>query len=122
MPTTALDVTVQAQVLDLMDELKRETGAGLVLITHDMGVVAEIADRVVVMYQGRKVEEGPVAQLDLEKRHSDSSFLILNMTLEVIAPFRARLDPAGGVDIEQLAVEVMVNEPGLLDCFVMGDD
>jgi ABC-type dipeptide/oligopeptide/nickel transport system ATPase component len=57
-PTTALDVTVQAQVLDLMDELKRETQAGLVLITHDMGVIARMADRVVVMKDGEAVERG----------------------------------------------------------------
>jgi peptide/nickel transport system ATP-binding protein len=62
-PTTALDVTVQAQVLDIMDELKRESGMGLVLITHDMGVVARMADRVAVMRSGQLVEQGPVAQI-----------------------------------------------------------
>jgi len=62
-PTTALDVTVQADILDLMAELKRETGAGLALITHDMGVVARLADRVCVMKDGRFVEEGPVDQI-----------------------------------------------------------
>ncbi|MFG1477991.1 ABC transporter ATP-binding protein [Xanthobacter sp. V4C-4] len=56
-PTTALDVTIQAQVLDLLDALRRDLGMGLLLITHDLGVVAEWADRVVVMYAGRKVEE-----------------------------------------------------------------
>jgi oligopeptide/dipeptide ABC transporter ATP-binding protein len=59
-PTTALDVTVQAEILDLMAELKRETGAGLVLITHNMGVIARLADRVCVMKAGEYVEEGPV--------------------------------------------------------------
>jgi peptide/nickel transport system ATP-binding protein len=62
-PTTALDVTVQAQVLDLMGNLTRETGASLLLITHDMGVVAETTDRVLVMRQGRAVETQPVATL-----------------------------------------------------------
>ena len=62
-PTTALDVTIQAQILDLMRELKARTGAAIVLITHDLGVVAEMAQRVVVMYAGRKVEEAPVAEL-----------------------------------------------------------
>jgi ABC-type dipeptide/oligopeptide/nickel transport system ATPase component len=57
-PTTALDVTVQAQVLELMDELKRETGTGIALITHNMGVVARMCDRVIVMRQGEIVEEG----------------------------------------------------------------
>jgi oligopeptide transport system ATP-binding protein len=59
-PTTALDVTVQAQVMDLLKELQRETGMGLILITHDLGVVNEVADRVAVMYAGRIVERGTV--------------------------------------------------------------
>jgi peptide/nickel transport system ATP-binding protein len=62
-PTTALDVTVQAQILDLMLELKEKTGTAIVLITHDLGVVAETTQRVVVMYAGRKVEEAPVMAL-----------------------------------------------------------
>ncbi|MEO6340637.1 MAG: dipeptide ABC transporter ATP-binding protein [Caulobacteraceae bacterium] len=62
-PTTALDVTVQADVLDLMEELKRETGAGLVLVTHDMGVIARLADRVAVMKDGAILEQGPVDQV-----------------------------------------------------------
>ncbi|MGO7845287.1 ABC transporter ATP-binding protein, partial [Rhizobium johnstonii] len=57
-PTTALYVTVQAQILKLMRELKREFGASIILITHDMGVVAEMADRVVIMQNGRIVEQG----------------------------------------------------------------
>jgi peptide/nickel transport system ATP-binding protein len=68
-PTTALDVTIQAQILDLMRELKERTGAAIVLITHDLGVVAEMAQRVVVMYAGRKVEEAAVAALFARPRH-----------------------------------------------------
>ena len=68
-PTTALDVTIQAQILDLMGKLKDKTGAAIVLITHDLGVVAEMAQRVVVMYAGRKVEEAPVAALFEQPRH-----------------------------------------------------
>jgi peptide/nickel transport system ATP-binding protein len=68
-PTTALDVTIQAQILELMRELKERTGAAIMLITHDLGVVAEMAERVVVMYAGRKVEEAPVAQLFARPRH-----------------------------------------------------
>ena len=62
-PTTALDVTIQAQILDLMIELKQKIDAAIVMITHDLGVVAETAQRVIVMYAGRKVEEAPVEDL-----------------------------------------------------------
>ena len=62
-PTTALDVTIQAQILDLMRQLQREIGMSILFITHDLGVVAEIADRVVVMYAGRAVEEGSVQDI-----------------------------------------------------------
>lgn len=68
-PTTALDVTIQAQVLDLMKDLKRRVGAAIVLITHDLGIVAEVAERVMVMYAGRKVEEAPAADLFRNPRH-----------------------------------------------------
>jgi peptide/nickel transport system ATP-binding protein len=68
-PTTALDVTIQAQILDLMSELKQRVGAAIILITHDLGVVAEIAERVLVMYAGRKVEEAPVGELFRSPRH-----------------------------------------------------
>jgi peptide/nickel transport system ATP-binding protein len=68
-PTTALDVTIQAQILDLMRDLKQRIGSAIILITHDLGVVAEIAERVMVMYAGRKVEEAPVAQLFASPRH-----------------------------------------------------
>src|SRR6266540_2000540 len=64
-PTTALDVTIQAQILNLMTDLKQRVGAAIILITHDLGVVAEIAERVMVMYAGRKVEEAPVAEASL---------------------------------------------------------
>jgi peptide/nickel transport system ATP-binding protein len=68
-PTTALDVTIQAQILDLMKDLKSKVGAAIILITHDLGIVAEVAERVMVMYAGRKVEEAPVAQLYRSPRH-----------------------------------------------------
>jgi peptide/nickel transport system ATP-binding protein len=68
-PTTALDVTIQAQILDLMKDLKRRVGAAIILITHDLGVVAEVAERVMVMYAGHKVEEAPVAALFRAPRH-----------------------------------------------------
>jgi oligopeptide transport system ATP-binding protein len=68
-PTTALDVTVQAQILDLLKELTRETGSSLLLITHDLGVVARYADRVIVMYGGRVVETAPARELYKSPRH-----------------------------------------------------
>jgi peptide/nickel transport system ATP-binding protein len=68
-PTTALDVTIQAQILDLMRALREETGAAIILITHDLGVVAELADEVAVMYAGRIVERASVARLFAEPQH-----------------------------------------------------
>ena len=68
-PTTALDVTIQAQILNLMVDLKERLGTAIILITHDLGVMAEMAQRVVVMYAGRKVEEAPVAQLFSDPLH-----------------------------------------------------
>ena len=68
-PTTALDVTIQAQILELMRELRDRSGASIVLITHDMGVVAEMADRVIVMYCGRKVEEGSTEAVFAAPKH-----------------------------------------------------
>jgi oligopeptide transport system ATP-binding protein len=68
-PTTALDVTIQRQILDLMVSLGRETGAGVILITHDVGVVSETCDRVVVMYAGHKVESGPTEEVFVHPQH-----------------------------------------------------
>ena len=68
-PTTALDVTVQAQILDLLKDLAQRTNSALILITHDLGVVARYADRVVVMYAGRVVESAPAAELYAHPRH-----------------------------------------------------
>jgi peptide/nickel transport system ATP-binding protein len=68
-PTTALDVTIQAQILDLMREMKQRLGSAIMLITHDLGVVAEMAERVVVMYAGRKVEEATVGEIFARPLH-----------------------------------------------------
>ena len=75
-PTTALDVTVQAQIFDLLHDLRRQTNTAMILITHDMGVVAEMAERMIVMYAGRKVEEGPVADVIATPRHPYTRGLI----------------------------------------------
>ncbi len=75
-PTTALDVTIQAEILALMDRLKRETGTAVMFITHDMAVVAQMADRVVVMFRGNKVEEGPVAEIFENPQHDYTKALL----------------------------------------------
>lgn len=78
-PTTALDVTIQAQILDLLVRVREEVGASLVLITHDLGVIAEMADRVVVMYGGRVVEQAPVDALFHDTRHPYTQSLLASL-------------------------------------------
>ncbi len=78
-PTTALDVTIQAQILRLLDQLKKELGMGIILITHDMGVIAGRADRVVVMYAGRKVEMAPTLELFNRVRHPYTEALLASI-------------------------------------------
>ena len=80
-PTTALDVTVQRQILDLIDNLKRESNMGVMLITHDMGVVAQYANRVAVMYAGRVVETGQAADLFRVARHPYTRGLLASMPI-----------------------------------------
>jgi ABC-type dipeptide/oligopeptide/nickel transport system ATPase component len=75
-PTTALDVTIQAQVLELLRDLKSQFNLALLLITHDFGVIAEMADRVAVMYKGRLVEEGPVRQILRQPAHEYTRTLL----------------------------------------------
>src|SRR5207245_8073782 len=68
-PTTALDVTVQKEILELLQKLRRELGLGLLFITHDLGVVSQVADRVAVMYAGRIIEEGPAREVLATPHH-----------------------------------------------------
>jgi oligopeptide/dipeptide ABC transporter ATP-binding protein len=75
-PTTALDVTIQAQILTLLRELQRELGMAVILITHDLGVIAQVVDRVIVMYAGRIVEEAPVADLFAKPSHPYTKLLL----------------------------------------------
>jgi peptide/nickel transport system ATP-binding protein len=75
-PTTALDVTVQAQILRLLDDLKHEMNMGMLLITHDFGVVADVADHVVVMFRGEIVEQGPVATVLNKPKHPYTKALL----------------------------------------------
>ncbi|MGU3472513.1 ABC transporter ATP-binding protein [Paenibacillus sp. D51F] len=86
-PTTALDVTVQAQILDLLQQLQKETGMSIVLITHDMGVAAEVADRIVVMYAGGIMEEGSVEEIFSKPSHPYTVGL-----LKSIPGFEAKTD------------------------------
>jgi peptide/nickel transport system ATP-binding protein len=78
-PTTALDVTVQAQILDLMSKMQKERGMGTLLITHDLGVIAEQCDEVVVMYAGRIVERAPVKELFAEPKHAYTKGLLASI-------------------------------------------
>ena len=78
-PTTALDVTIQAQILDLMAELKDQLGTAIILITHDLGVIAEMADRVVVMYAGKVVEQAPVTVLFKDPKHPYTQGLLRSL-------------------------------------------
>ena len=90
-PTTALDVTIQAQILDLMRELQETSGTAIILITHDMGVVAETADRVVVMYAGRKVEEASAQDLFERPGHPYTKGLLGSIpNVEVAAHINTR--------------------------------
>ena len=90
-PTTALDVTVQAQILDLIDDLRRELGMSVILITHDLGVVAQVADRVMVMYAGRIVEEGATGDVLAAPSHGYTAGLIGALPLAGSHNHRQRL-------------------------------
>nr|WP_315594453.1 ABC transporter ATP-binding protein [uncultured Cupriavidus sp.] len=85
-PTTALDVTTQAQILDLLKRLQAETGMAMLLITHDLGVVAETADRAAVMYAGRIVEQGPVDALLARPSHPYTAGLLASLAIETLPP------------------------------------
>jgi oligopeptide/dipeptide ABC transporter ATP-binding protein len=100
-PTTALDVTIQAQILDLMRNLREETGTAIILITHDLGVVAEMCDRVAVMYAGEIVEHADVTTLFRKPRHPYTRGLIGSL-------------PVVGIEREELSV-IPGNVPNLID-------
>ena len=96
-PTTALDVTIQAQILDLMSELKSTMGMAVMLITHAMGVVAEVAQRVVVMYAGKVVEEATVEELFANPRHPYTQGLIRSIPrIDLAATHKTRLEAIPG--------------------------
>jgi oligopeptide/dipeptide ABC transporter ATP-binding protein len=95
-PTTALDVTIQAQILELMQQLTRRLGVALIIITHNLGVVARYAQRVNVMYAGRIVESGPAGTLYHNPRHP-YTIALLRSVPRLDRPRQARLDPIEGV-------------------------
>jgi peptide/nickel transport system ATP-binding protein len=97
-PTTALDVTIQAQILDLLGELKSKLGMAVMLITHAMGVIAETAQRVVVMYAGKVIEEAPVQVLFSAPRHPYTQGLIRSIPrIDRAATYKLRLEAIPGV-------------------------
>ncbi|MRD46167.1 ATP-binding cassette domain-containing protein [Caenimonas koreensis DSM 17982] len=105
-PTTALDVTIQAQILELLNELKERMGMSIMLITHAMGVVAEMAQKVVVMYAGKVVEEAPAAELFANPRHPYTQGLIRSIPrVDRAATHRVRLESIGG------SVPKLINPP-----------
>jgi peptide/nickel transport system ATP-binding protein len=93
-PTTALDVTIQAQILDLIIDLQHKLGTAVILITHDLGVVAEVAQRVIVMYAGRKVEEAPVEELFARPQHPYTHGLMASIPRLTLM----RGEPAGNTE------------------------
>ena len=96
-PTTALDVTIQAQILELLNELKAKLNMAILLITHDMGVIAETAQRVVVMYGAQIVEEAPVGELFKEPLHPYTQGLLRSIPrIDLAATKRQKLEPIGG--------------------------
>ncbi len=105
-PTTALDVTIQAQILDLLQDMKERFGMAVMLITHAMGVVAETAQRVVVMYAGKVVEEASVDQLFENPRHPYTQGLIRSIPrIDLNAGEKTRLEAIGG------SVPILINPP-----------
>ena len=103
-PTTALDVTIQAQILDLLQDMKERLGMAVMLITHAMGVVAETAQRVVVMYAGKVVEEADVDELFADPRHPYTQGLIRSIPrIDLASEHKTRLEAIGG------SVPILIN-------------
>jgi peptide/nickel transport system ATP-binding protein len=103
-PTTALDVTIQAQILDLLQDMKERLGMAVMLITHAMGVVAETAQRVVVMYAGKVVEEATVDELFANPRHPYTQGLIRSIPrIDLASEHKTRLEAIGG------SVPILIN-------------
>lgn len=129
-PTTALDVTIQAQVLDLLSQLQRERGMGMILITHDLGVVAQMCDQVLVMYAGQVVEQAPVEQLFENPQHPYTVGLLDSLPrpgLKRLSPILGQpprlTEEISGCSFRPrcpLAQEICATMPELLDVSVAG--
>ncbi|MEP7171398.1 MAG: ABC transporter ATP-binding protein, partial [Bacteroidota bacterium] len=121
-PTTALDVTVQAAILDLMKQLQKEIGMSIIFISHDLGVIAEIADRVLVMYKGKIVEQGPVKDIFLNPKHPYTKGLLACRPplgkrlkkLPVISDFMKETE-SGEVEEIKITVKDAVNENNIVE-------
>jgi peptide/nickel transport system ATP-binding protein len=114
-PTTALDVTIQAQILDLMRDLKTCLGSAIMLITHDLGVVAEMAQRVVVMYAGRKVEEARVEEIFARPMHPYTRGLI-----GAVPKLGSSLDEGGRTKLAEIAGLVPSLRKPIVGCAFAG--
>ena len=114
-PTTALDVTIQAQILDLMRDLKTRVGAAIMLITHDLGVVAEMAQRVVVMYAGRKVEEGTATAIFGNPQHPYTRGL-----LGAVPKLGSSLHQAGRTKLTEIQGQVPSLRKPIIGCAFAG--
>jgi peptide/nickel transport system ATP-binding protein len=119
-PTTALDVTVQARMLHLIDDLRRQHNTAVIFITHDLGVVAEIADRIMVMYRGRVVEQGPVLDIFTNPQHPYTKGLLAcrpklsvgKKRLPVVADFMRETADGGFIATETAPTQLVANEIG----------
>ncbi|QJX46807.1 ABC transporter ATP-binding protein [Hymenobacter taeanensis] len=122
-PTTALDVTVQARMLHLIDDLRRQHNTAVIFITHDLGVVAEIADRIMVMYRGRVVEQGPVLDIFTNPQHPYTKGLLAcrpklsvgKKRLPVVADFMRETADGSFVATETVPTQLVANEIGEQD-------
>jgi oligopeptide transport system ATP-binding protein len=99
-PTTALDVTIQAQILDLMKDLQKQLGMAIILITHDLGVVAEMCDEVIVMYAGQVCEQGTAEEIFYNPKHEYT--LGLMRSIPTVSDEHTKLQPIGGSAVDLL--------------------
>ncbi len=138
-PTTALDVTIQAQILELMKELQKKLGMAIIMITHDLGVIADMCDEIIVMYAGRVCERGTVNEIFYNPKHEYTKGLLrsipkLNSKEHKLIPiagspvdltcmpkgcaFAARCDCAMKICLDELPEELIVNEEHIASCWM----